>query len=138
MQQITIETTIQASVQKVWDMWSLPLHITNWAFASDTWEAPHAENDLVVDGRFKTVMRAKDGSASFDFTGTYTHVELHKQIDYTMDGDDARKVSITFESQGEQTKITERFDPENENKEEMQRSGWQSILNNFKNYVETH
>jgi uncharacterized protein YndB with AHSA1/START domain len=83
-------------------------------------------------------MSAKDGSASFDLTGTYTGVEVHKLIAYTMDGDDARKVSTTFESNGETTTITETFDPEHENPIEMQRDGWQSILDNFKKYVESH
>ncbi len=133
---ITITTTINAPVEKVWDMWTLPIHITKWAFASDTWEAPYAENDVTVNGRFKTTMSAKDGSASFDFTGIYTQIELHKSIAYTMDGDDARKVHITFESEEETTIITETFDPETENPIEMQRDGWQSILNNFKKYVE--
>ncbi len=138
MQPITITTTINAPVQKVWDMWTLPEHITKWAFASDTWEAPFAENDVTVGGRFITTMSAKDGSASFDFTGTYTQIDPHKVIAYTMDGDDARNVHITFESHGEATHITETFDPENENPEEMQRSGWQSILDNFKKYVESN
>jgi uncharacterized protein YndB with AHSA1/START domain len=138
MQPITITTTINAPVEKVWDMWTLPEHITNWAFASDTWEAPYADNDVTVNGRFKTTMSAKDGSASFDLTGTYTGVEVHKLIAYTMDGDDARKVSTTFESNGETTTITETFDPEHENPIEMQRDGWQSILDNFKKYVESH
>ena len=78
------------------------------------------------------------GSASFDLTGSYTQVDLHKLIAYTMDGDDARKVVTMFESDGTTTTITETFDPENENPEEMQRTGWQSILDNFKKYVESH
>ena len=138
MQPITIAITINAPVQKVWDMWTLPAHITKWAFASDTWEAPYAENNVTVNGRFKTTMSAKDGSASFDFTGTYTQIDPHKVIAYTMDGDDARNVHIIFVADGEVTHITETFDPENENPEDMQRTGWQSILDNFKNYVETH
>ncbi len=138
MEAITVTEKVNGTVEKIWDMWTLPEHITNWAFASDDWECPDAENDIVTDGRFKTVMRAKDGSASFDFTGTYTLVDPYKRIEYTMDGDDARKVTILFEQEGEHTKITETFDPENINPAEMQRSGWQSILVNFKNYVETH
>ncbi len=138
MQPITITTTINAPVEKVWDMWTIPEHITKWAFASDTWEAPYAENDVTTNGRFKTTMSAKDGSASFDLTGTYTQVELHTYIAYTMDGDNARKVSTTFESDGVTTTIIETFDPENENPVEMQRNGWQSILENFKKYVESN
>lgn len=137
MNQITIQTTINAPIEKVWEYWNSPEHIPGWAFASDDWEAPYAENDLKVGGKFKTTMAAKDKSASFDFTGTYTQVDENQRIEYTID--DGRKVSVRFESLGNnETKVTETFDPENENSEEMQRDGWQSILNNFKKYVETN
>ena len=107
-----------------------------WAFASDDWEAPHAENDLRPEGRFKTTMAAKDGSTSFDFEGTYTTVDEHSVIEYTMD--DGRKASIRFEAQDDgDTTVTESFDPESQNPEEMQRAGWQAILDNFKKYVES-
>jgi len=135
MEPITIETTINAPVEKVWKMWSEPEHIVQWTFASDDWEAPAAENDLRVDGRFRTVMAAKDGSVKFDFEGTYTQVDSHKLISYSMD--DGRKVEVTFESlDGEKTHVKETFDPEGENPSEMQRAGWQAILDNFKKYVE--
>lgn len=132
---ITVQTVINAPIEKVWKYWNKPEHIMSWAFASDDWEAPAAENDLRVGGKFKTTMAAKDKSSSFDFTGTYTHVGEHELIEYTMD--DGRKVSVRFETlDGDHTKITETFDPESENSEEMQRSGWQAILDNFKKYVE--
>jgi uncharacterized protein YndB with AHSA1/START domain len=122
-------------MQTVWEYWNKPEHIVQWAFASDDWEAPAAENDLHVGGRFKTTMAAKDKSTSFDFTGTYTKVGEHEIIEYTMD--DGRKVSVRFEiTDDNHTKIIETFDPENENSEEMQRSGWQAILDNFKKHVE--
>ena len=136
MNQITVEVTVNAPIEKVWKFWNEPEHITNWTFASEDWEAPFAENDLRTDGRFKTTMAAKDKSFSFDFTGTYTNVQNHESIAYTID--DGRKVSVTFKANGDATQITETFDPENENSEEMQRGGWQAILNNFKKYVENN
>lgn len=131
---ITVETKINAPVEKVWDYWSSPQHITNWTFASDDWHSPYADNDLQKGGKFKTTMAAKDGSFSFDFEGIYTHIELHKTIEYVLG--DGRKVKITFENIHGETIVRESFDPENENPEEMQKGGWQAILNNFKKYTE--
>ena len=131
---ITIEITVDAPIDKIWDAWSKPDHIVHWAFASDDWEASHAENDLHKGGRFKTVMGAKDQSVSFDFVGTYTEVIENKIIEY--DIDDGRHVRTVFEEKPEGVKIVQTFDPEHENTAEMQRSGWTSILDNFKKYVE--
>lgn len=132
---ITVQTAVKAPMAKVWECWNKPEHITSWAFASDDWEAPAAENDLRMGGRFKTVMAARDKSASFDFTGTYTAVRENELIEY--DSDDGRHVKVEFEETPEGVKIVESFEPENENPEEMQRSGWQAILDNFKKYVES-
>lgn len=134
MEKITVESVINAPVGKVWTLWSEPDHIKKWTFASSDWHAPYAENDLKTDGKFKTTMAAKDGSVSFDFEGVYTNVETHKRIEYALA--DGRTVQIVFEADGDTTKITETFDPENQNPIEMQRSGWQSILDNFKKYTE--
>lgn len=131
---ITIQATVNAPIEKVWKYWNEPDHITQWAFASPDWHAPKAENDLRVDGKFSTTMAAKDGSFSFDFGGVYTKVEKHKTIEYTIA--DGRKVKINFTTEGNQTKIVETFEAENENPEDMQRDGWQAILNNFKKYTE--
>jgi uncharacterized protein YndB with AHSA1/START domain len=131
---ITVEATVNAPVDKVWKYWNEPAHITQWCAASDDWHAPYAENDLRKDGKFKTTMAAKDGSFSFDFEGVYTKVEPNKAIEYTMS--DGRKVSITFSGQGDGTHVTETFDAENENPADMQRDGWQAILNNFKTHTE--
>jgi uncharacterized protein YndB with AHSA1/START domain len=133
---ITVEATIKAPVEKVWKFWSEPQHITKWCSPSDDWHAPYAENDLQVDGKFKTTMAAKDGSFSFDFEGVYTKVQEYKAIEYTLT--DGRKVQITFSGNGAETKVTETFDPENMNPLEMQRGGWQAILDNFKKYTETN
>jgi len=131
---ITIETTVNAPVSKVWDFWSKPEHITKWCQASDDWHASAAENDLKTGGKFTTTMAAKDGSVSFDFGGEYTNVEHHKAIDYTMG--DGRKCSIQMTDMGNSTKIVETFEAESENPVEMQRGGWQAILDNFKKYTE--
>jgi uncharacterized protein YndB with AHSA1/START domain len=142
MNKITVETIINAPVEKVWKYWNEPEHITQWAFASDDWEAPNAINDLTIGGKFVTTMAAKDKSTSFDFSGTYTNVVPHELIEYTMDkfpGEEVgRNVSISFESLGDITKVIETFDSENQNSEEMQRAGWQAILENFKKHAESN
>lgn len=132
---ITIETTVKAPITTVWDSWNKPEHIVNWAFASDDWEAPSAENDLRVGRKFKTVMAAKDKSTSFDFEGIYSTVSVNKLIEYDME--DGRHVKIEFIELPEGVKIIETFDPESENSREMQRDGWQAILDNFKKHTET-
>src|SRR5215218_1482168 len=93
---ITVEATINAPVEKVWNFWNDPKHITQWCQASDDWHAPYAENDLRKDGAFKTTMAAKDGSFSFDFGGVYDNVEENNTIEYTMG--DGRKVKVGFSS----------------------------------------
>jgi uncharacterized protein YndB with AHSA1/START domain len=133
---ITVETLVNAPVEKVWQYWTAPEHITKWCNASDDWHAPYADNDLRTGGTFKTTMAAKDGSMQFDWGGVYDNVDLHKQISYSMG--DSRKVEINFSSEGNQTRIVETFDPEQQNPIEMQRGGWQSILDNFKHYVESN
>jgi uncharacterized protein YndB with AHSA1/START domain len=133
---ITVETTVDAPIDAVWACWTEPEHIMQWNSASDDWHTPSATNDLREGGTFTSRMEAKDGSVGFDFGGTYTKVMEYKQIDYTMD--DGRKVSVTFDGHGGHTHITETFDPESENSVEMQRAGWQSILDNFKKHAESH
>jgi uncharacterized protein YndB with AHSA1/START domain len=131
---ITIEALVKAPVKTVWQKWSGPEHIKKWCQASDDWHVPAAENDLRVGGKFKTRMEAKDGSMGFDFGGTYTDVREHKHIAYTLD--DERKVSTTFTDLDGKTNIVQSFEAENINPIEMQRTGWQAILNSFKSYVE--
>ena len=132
--EITVQTVVKAHIAEVWECWNKPEHIIGWAFASDDWEAPAAQNDLRVSGKFKTTMAAKDKSSSFDFTGTYTAVRENELIEYELDDD--RQVRVEFTELPEGVRITESFEPENQNPEEMQRSGWQAILDNFKKYVE--
>lgn len=134
---VTVETIINAPIEKVWACWSKPEHITKWCFASDDWEAPNATNDLRTGGRFTTRMSAKDGSSSFDFGGTYTDVKDLQLIEYNIDGD-GRNVKIQFEKLPEGIKVTETFETENVYSPEQQRFGWQAILDNFKKYTESN
>ncbi|MFW0738584.1 SRPBCC family protein [Flavobacterium sp. T12S277] len=133
---ITVQNTIKASIDKVWEFWTLPEHITKWSFASPDWHTPHAENDLRVGGKFTSTMAAKDGSMSFDFGGEYTVVEKNKAIEYILE--DGRKVEIAFKETPNGVEVIESFDPETQNPEEMQRGGWQAIMDNFKSYTESN
>lgn len=130
-----VETTVNTSIEKVWIIWNASEHITKWATGSPDWHTSYAENDLRVGGKFRSRMEAKDGSASFDFIGTYTEVDKNKLIAYTME--DGRKATITFSMNGGRTTVTETFEAEHENPAEMQRQGWQTILDNFKAHVES-
>lgn len=131
---ITVKTTVSTSIEKAWDFWTNPKHITKWNNASDDWHCPKALNDLKTGGKFSFTMAAKDNSMSFDFEGTYTNVIEFKLIEYTIV--DGRKVKISFEETQNGIEIIESFEPENMNPEEMQRQGWQSIIDNFKKYAE--
>ena len=133
-QNITVQSTINAPIEKVWDLWGGPEHITKWNSPSPDWHTPFAENDLRTGGKFLSRMEAKDGSFGFDFAGVYDEVKKHERIAYTMD--DNRKAVIDFTPAGNQTNVVINFDAENENPIEMQRAGWQAILDSFKNYAE--
>lgn len=132
---VTIQTTVNVPVEKAWTIWSGPEHITQWAVGSPDWHTPYAENDLRTGGRFLSRMAAKDGSVSFDFTGTYDAVLLHHMIAYTME--DGRRATATFAGNGTVTVVTQTFECETQNSPELQREGWQTILNNFKQYSES-
>ena len=133
---ITVETLVNAPVEKAWSYWISPEHITKWNNASDDWHTPWAKIDLVPGGRFVSRMEAKDGSMGFDFGGTYDEVVEKEKISYTID--DNRKVTVRFSKDGAGTKIVEEFEAEDQHSAEMQRQGWQAILDNFRNYVESH
>ena len=127
---ITIEADIKADPQKVWDCWTLPEHITHWNFASDDWKCPYARNDLRVGGIYMARMEAKDGSFGFDFEAVYDEIIEHQKIAYTMG--DGRQATTNFEQKGDSTHVSTVFDAESSNSVEMQKNGWQAILNNFK------
>ncbi|QGY42243.1 hypothetical protein GM418_00800 [Maribellus comscasis] len=133
---ITVSTKIEAPVQKVWDLWTQPNHIINWNFASDDWHCPWAKNDIREGGKFIWRMEAKDGTFGFDFSGGYDLIKENEQIEETLD--DERKVKITFREEGDQTYVTEVFEAETQNPLEMQKAGWQAILDNFKKHAEAN
>lgn len=133
---ITVEATVNAPVEKVWKIWTSPEHIVKWNSASPDWHTPKAENDLRVGGKFLSRMEAKDGSFGFDFVGTYDVVDTNKRIAYTMG--DGRVADTAFKNENGKTHITTIFDAESENPVEMQKDGWQAIMNNFKSYTETN
>lgn len=133
---ITVSNTINAPVEKVWEYWTKPGHITQWNSASDDWHSPRSENDLRVGGNFVFRMEAKDGSFGFDFGGVYDAITPNEYIKYTLG--DGREVEITFEADGNKTKVTESFEAESTNPIEMQKVGWQNILDKFKKYTEAN
>lgn len=135
-EKITITAIISADKKKVWDYYTRPEHITQWNYAIDTWHCPAASNDLRVGGRYVARMEARDGSYGFDFEGIYDEVVIGEKISFTMP--DNRVVKVTFKQLGNQTEVTVTFDAENQNPIEIQRQGWQAILNNFKKYTETN
>jgi uncharacterized protein YndB with AHSA1/START domain len=128
------EITVHVPVEKAWAYWTQPEHIVNWNFASKDWKCPQAINDLRVGGIFNYRMEAKDKSAGFDFHGVFDAVEEFAKINYTLG--DERKVHIQFISENGYTHILQNFEAESENPVDMQRFGWQAIMNQFKEYVE--
>lgn len=132
---ITISALVNAPLDKVWDKWTKPEHITKWNFAIDTWQCPTASNDLQVGGKYIARMEAKDGSFGFDFEAIYDTVIDKQELTYTMK--DGRKATTIFVGNGNETSVTTVFDAESENPVDMQQQGWQAILDNFKKYAET-
>ncbi len=135
MPMIKVQATVNRTLKDAWDLWTDPMRIIKWNQASPDWHTPYAENDVRKGGSFLCRMEAKDGSQGFDFSGTYTQVVPESLLEYVMA--DGRKVKITFAQDKHGILITEEFDPEHINPQELQRDGWQAILNNFKTYAET-
>ena len=132
---ILVTATIKANAKKVWDYYTNPEHIVKWNFAAPSWHCPKATNDMKVGGKYFARMEAKDGSFGFDFKAIYEEIKTGESFSYSF-GD--RKATVEFKNLENQTEITIVFDPENENPIEMQKGGWQAILNSFKNYTETN
>lgn len=133
---IRVQVKVNAPISHVWKCWTLPDEITQWNQASEDWHCPTAANDLREGGAFSYRMEARDGSFGFDFSGVYTQVVVNRQIDYLLDN--GRKVEISFIDSDDYTEITETFEAENENPIQLQRDGWQAILNSFKTYSESN
>lgn len=131
---ITIENIVKAPVEKVWKLYTTPTDIIKWNSASDDWHTTKSENDLRVGGKFVSRMEAKDGSFGFDFGGIYDEVIVNEKIGYSME--DGRQAIVSFSSKGDETNLIVIFDAENENPIDLQKGGWQAILDNFKKYVE--
>ena len=134
MREITIKTNVRVPVDKAWEYWTLPEHVTGWNFASPDWHCPQAESNLVPGGEFHYTMAARDGSVRFDFWGTYLHIKTGKKIRIVLG--DGRKMAVTFEALAGSTSVTETFEPEVVHSPELQQAGWQSILDNFRDYAE--
>jgi uncharacterized protein YndB with AHSA1/START domain len=130
---ITVETKIKAPLKTIWELWTGVEHIEKWNNASADWHTPTAVNNLKIAGGFSYRMEARDGSFGFDFSGTYTNIELYKKIEYKLD--DGRMVRIDFIEEGDEVAIVETFETEKVNPPEMQKTGWQAILDNFKAYT---
>lgn len=133
---IHISAKIDKDLAHVWDMYNNPVHITQWNAASEDWYCPECSNELRVGGQLNARMEAKDGSSGFNLIGTYTAVNPMQGFTYVMEN--GREVIARFEDLNGTTQVSISFDPEEEYPEEMQRQGWQSILNNFKQYAESH
>lgn len=131
---INIKTVINAAVEKVWELYTETEHIKQWNNASADWHTPRAENDLKPAGKFNYRMEAKDGSFGFDFWGIYDKIKTNELIEYTLG--DGRKVIITFTEIKNETQIEIEFEAESTHAVELQRNGWQAILDNFKKYAE--
>ena len=132
---ITIQATVLADTAKAWECYTLPEHITKWNFASDDWHCPSAFNELKVGGTYRVRMEAKDGSFGFDLEATCDSIEPRKSFTYTMA--DGRPVQLVMRENGNSTEVTLTFEAENQNPVELQRDGWQAILNNYMKYIES-
>lgn len=131
---ITIKVTVLADIQKVWNYYTLPEHITKWNFAAPSWHCPTVSNDMKVGGQYVARMEAKDGSFGFDFEAVYTEINKEKNFTYEFDG---RYATVEFVETNGATEVTVMFDPETENSIELQKNGWLAILNNFKKYTDS-
>ncbi|HLV17111.1 MAG TPA: SRPBCC family protein [Pseudomonas sp.] len=130
---IRVETTVAAPIERVWAAWTTPEDITQWNAASDDWHTPRASVDLRVGGTFSSRMEARDGSAGFDFAGTYTKIEPQRLIECEFGG---RTLRVEFIPGPDGVTVRETFDAEDIHSEGEQRAGWQAILDNFARHVE--
>lgn len=133
--EITVDTHVAANIEHVWECWTNPEHIKKWNNASADWHTTFAENDVTEGGEFIFTMAAKDGSVKFDLRGTYQHVSNHEHLIYFLE--DGRKVIVAFLSDDTGVQIIEKFEAEEVNSADVQKSGWQAILDNFKRYAES-
>ena len=134
MEKLTVSAEINKSKAHVWELFNKPEHIVNWNFAHESWECPSAKNDLKVGGKLELRMQAKDGSFGFDLVGIYDDVVENESLKYNFE--DGRNIEVIFEKISDhKTKVTQNFEPENQNPLEFQKEGWQAILDSFKKYA---
>ncbi len=126
---------VESSLERCWQVWTLPEYIVDWNFASEDWACRKADNNLVKGGKFSYRMGAKDGSMGFDFSGHHSEIEFQSRILSVLD--DGRKLEVYFNKRGKYTHVLERFDPDPNAEEELQKQGWQAILNNYKKLAES-
>jgi uncharacterized protein YndB with AHSA1/START domain len=131
---ITVDTVVKANLSTVWEVWNNPADIKQWNTAQDDWHTTRSTVDLREGGKFQSRMEAKDGSEGFDFEGTYTRIVPYKTIEYRMS--DGREVKVEFVEQNGGVIVKETFDAESENPPELQRTGWQAILDSFRRHAE--
>jgi uncharacterized protein YndB with AHSA1/START domain len=131
---IAIETVVRADLGRVWDAWNTPADIKQWNTAQSDWHTTESRVDLREGGTFMSRMEAKDGSGGFDFEGTYTRIVPQKEIEFRMSDD--REVKVEFVDRADGVLVRETFDAETENPPEVQKQGWQAILDNFGRHVE--
>ncbi len=132
---INVTATINADTKKVWDYYTQPEHIIKWNFADPSWHCPTVTNDIKVGGRYVARMEAKDGSFGFDFDAVYLDIRQGEGFTYEFGG---RQATLELKETNGQTEVAITFDPETENPIELQRNGWQAILDNFKKYTESN
>lgn len=132
---LTVRVEVEAPLERVFQAYTTPSEIKAWNQASPEWHCPKATLDLRVGGEFHSTMAAKDGSASFDFWGTYTLVDPPHALAYTMG--DGRKATIAFKEGKKKTQVKVVFEAERENPLELQQQGWQSILDSFRRHLES-
>ncbi len=130
---ITVETFVNAPIATVWSAYTTPDDIKQWSAASDDWHTTSSSVDLRDGGVFSSRMEAKDGSFGFDFSGTYTRIVREQLIEYSF-GDRTGLVEFVPDQKGVTVRST--FDAESTHPAEMQRQGWQAILDNFAKHVE--
>jgi uncharacterized protein YndB with AHSA1/START domain len=133
-QQLLVSTIVPVEPKRAWQLYTNPDDITQWNFANDEWHCPSAGVDLKVGGTHTARMEAKDGSFGFDFHGTYTEVDEPTALTLVLE--DGRKSRTTFTASEGGTVVETVFDAEAENSADMQRAGWQAILDNFRKHAE--
>lgn len=130
---LQVKTTVDAPIADVWHAYTTPQDIMQWNTPTDDWHTTVSEVDLRVGGTFTSRIEARDKSAGIDFTGTYTRIDTHQLIEYSLG---ARGASVSFEETPAGVVINVQFDADTLHSEQDQQATWQAILNNFKDHVE--